>query len=94
MISSALIPVLEAAPKLNSTSDPFPVGFNENPVGAPGGLKARTAFEDGEAADHLPDLLVERTEKVMVSVEGSIGVVQLVSCFSGHTSLPFASVTT
>ena len=48
----------------------------------------------GEAADHLPDLLVERTEKVTVSVEGSIGVVQLVSCCSGHTSFPFASVTT
>ena len=94
MISSALIPVLEAAPKLNSTSDPLPVGFKENPVGAPGGRKARTAFEDGEAADHLPDLLVERTEKVMVSVEGSMSVVQLVSCCSGHTSLPLASVTT
>ena len=31
---------------------------------------------------------------VTVSVDGSIGVVQVVDCCSGHTSRPFSSVTT
>ena len=43
------------------------MGVSENPVGAPGGWKARTAFDADDQSLHSPDLLLERTWKVLSS---------------------------
>ena len=61
-----------AAPKSNRARVPSPVGVRRNPVGAPGGWKARTALDAGDQSLQSFDLLVERTSKVLSSVPTSI----------------------